>query len=184
MARTGITTNTPNRLIIDAGQVWKNYGEVDAAIIGATRGGNTFAIEQEIHKMDFDGARGDIRGDKRKTGIMAKITANFVELTAATLNMALSGATTTDQTTYDEIVPDLDIAVGDYITNIAIVGDTTVNGNTVPVIVIVKNALAGGNMDLGFNDKDETVLTVEFTAHFLPSDLTAVPVEIRWPKES
>ena len=46
----GVTTETVKRLFVDAGAVYVNYDEPDERLLGATRGGNTFTIEQESGK--------------------------------------------------------------------------------------------------------------------------------------
>ena len=65
----GVTTNTYKKLVIDSGAVYKNYGESGEALLGATRGGNTFTIEQEIRNMEVDGAKGSVKGFRRITAV-------------------------------------------------------------------------------------------------------------------
>jgi hypothetical protein len=69
----------------------------------------------------------------------------------------------------------------DYISNVAIVG--TINGTDEPIIVMIENALADGNFEIGQEDKEEATLEVQFTAHFDPEDVNEnrEPWEIRFP---
>ena len=181
MARQhGITSTTYTKFSIDSGAVYKNYGEAGQALLGATRGGNTFSLESEYRVMEADGARGKVVGGRRITNVDAKITANFLEIDDAILELALTGATNTDNTTYKTMTRALTIATSDHVTNIAIVGELT-GSASVPIVCMVKNAISDGGFELGFTDKDESVLSVEFSAHFDPSDLDTEPWEIQWP---
>lgn len=187
MAQThGITANTYTRFIIDSGAVYKNYGEANELLLGATRGGNTFKIETEIRQMDVDGARGPVKGGERIVSVIASITANFVEVKKELLLYALPGATAADYPvapatkTHDLITRAADIATTDYLTNIAIVGEST-QSVTNYVICLIKNVISDGNLEVSFADKDESVLPVTFRAHFDPSALTTEPWEIYSP---
>ena len=186
MARKhGVTANTFKKFVIDSGAVYKNYGTGGETLLGATRGGNTFSIETEYREMAADGAKGPVKGGKRITKVDAKIKANFVEISSAVLALALPGAAVSDYPntpgkTHDSVKRSLAIALADYVTNIAIVGEVTGN-STQPIIVILSNVLADGKFELGFTDNDESVLAVEFTAHFDASALDTEPWEIRYP---
>lgn len=182
MARQhGITTSTTGNLIFDAGAVYVNYGESGEALLGATRGGSTFAIETDYREMEFDGAKGPIKGGRRIVGVRAKMTVNLIEFSKENFLRALSGADAADETTYWEITRSASIAAADYLTNIALLAETSAS-DTVPVACILKNALADGNLELAFADDEETGLTIEFTAHQDVSDLDTEPWEIRYPQ--
>lgn len=181
----GITSSTPDRFYIDAGAVYKNWGEVNEALIGATRGGNSFKIETEQREMPMDGARGVVKGAKRNVTVAATLTANFLEMTTPLLLLTQPGATAADypdtpSKTHDLITRSADIADADYITNIVIVGDNT-QSPTNKIVVMLENVLADGNLEVGFNDKDESVVAVNFAAHFLPSDLDTEPWKVYNP---
>jgi hypothetical protein len=176
----GITTTTYTHMAIDSGAVYVDYGEGGEALLGATRGGNSFAIEQEIKQMEVDGARGPVKGGARIVNVVAKITANFVELDHTLLSYMLVGSTLTDNTTYQTLNRALDIEDTDYFTNVAIVGELAGNDSQA-IVCYVKNPIATGNFEAGFNDKDEMVIPVEFTGSFTPADLDTEPWEIDWP---
>jgi len=44
--RSGISSDTPDRIIIDAGAVYLNYGLGTQRLLGATRGGNEFNLNR------------------------------------------------------------------------------------------------------------------------------------------
>jgi hypothetical protein len=47
---------------------------------------------------------------------------------------------------------------------------------------MVYNALADEGLELAFEDKEEGILEVTFTAHYDPADLSTEPWGIRFPK--
>lgn len=181
----GITTETYKRFLVDAGAVFKNYGETDEALIGATRDGNTFTIEQEIKEMEVDGQKGPVKGSRRITRVTARITANFVEFTTTIMKLALPGSSVTDypetEPTHDEIKRALQIALSDYVDSIALVGNKS--GTDEPIICGIKNALADGNFEVSEADGEEATISIQFTAHFGPEALDEEPWFIRNPKE-
>lgn len=185
----GITTETTKRFAIDSGAVFLNLGETGERLLGATRGGNTFTVEQEIKIIEVDGSKGPLKGARRIIESTAKIKANLLELTTANIMIAIAGATATNFTditsapatnTHDEIKRVRNLSDIDYIKNIAIVGK--VSGSAENIICLVYNALADEGLELAFEDKEEGVLEVTFTAHFDPADLDTEPWAIRFPK--
>lgn len=187
----GVTAQTVQRFLIDAGGIFKNYGTGSEVQLGATRGGNTFAIEQDIREMEIDGVPGPIKGTERITSVRARIEANIVELGVANIQTAIVGADAqaidqgaTGQTTHQRIYRSRQISSADYIANVAIVG--RVLGLNQRGIFIVKNAIQTENFELGLTDEDEGVITLNLVGHFDPATLDPTgqdeePWEIRWP---
>ena len=191
MARNtnGLTTETVERFVIDAGAVFINLGEVSERLLGATRGGNSFVIEQDIKLIEIDGVRGPTKGARRIVESTAKITANLLELTSANIMLSIAGSdatTFTDPTstpatnTHDEIRRTRNISNLDFIENVAIVGK--VSGSEENIICIVYNALADEGFELSFEDREEGSLEITFTAHYDPADVNTEPWSIRFPK--
>jgi hypothetical protein len=182
----GITDGTYERFVIDSGAVYKNYvdGSNPGVLLGATRGGNTFTVEQEIKDMAVDGARGPVKGGRRITNVVPRIVANFIEFSREIIIRALPGSDYADypegSATHDQITRALQISTGDHCTNIAIVGE--VSGSSQPIVCIVNNPICDGNFGISETDKEEAALQVQFTGHFDPSDLDTEPWEIRWPQ--
>lgn len=178
---TGVTTETFKKLVLDAGAVYKNWGEVGEAVISATRGGNEFTVEREIRTMEVDNVHGPVKGARRITGETVRIVANFIEFSLEMLLDALPGTTSTynaEDDTYT-IRSSGEIADGDYITNIALVGKDSGTGE--PVVCVIKNALATSGLSVKLTDKNEAVVPVTFEAHYDPAALATVPWEIILP---
>jgi hypothetical protein len=182
----GVKAQTPsantNKLVLGAGAIFFDYGEVTETAIGATRGGSTFTVEREIAEIEQDGAYGAIKGLRKKTRVQPILTVNAMELDQDSFLKYFAGMTkTTSNVNYDVVTEDIAIELTDYLTNIAFVGETK-NGDD--VVIIVKNALGDGNIELAIEDKNEIVPEVQFTGHYASDALTTVPYEIRFPKST
>jgi len=188
----GITTDTFKRLIIDSGAVYKDFVDQDnpGTLLGATRGGNTFTIEQEIREMVVDGAKGPVKGGRRITRVNTKLVCNFIEHSADLWEHAIPGSdyepdhTTTISPVDDDHVEfkrNLQIQLTDYIDNIVIVGQ--ISGTDQAIVCGLHNALADGNFEMAFVDNDESVLTVQFTAHFNDNTLDDEPWILWYPED-
>jgi len=179
---SGVTTETVKSMIIDAGAVFADYGETNERILGATREGASFLIEQEVREIPIDGVRGPLKGGRRVISEHARITANLLEMTPDNLSLALLGSSVDSTTepdtsiiTRENVFP----KASEYLKNVALVGRRQDTGQD--VIFIIKNPLADGNFELETTDDDEASLEVQFTAHFDPADVTISPWEIRVP---
>jgi hypothetical protein len=186
----GVTSDTPDRFVIDSGEVRVGliYDEDTETItdeglcIGATRGGTTFTVEQEIREMPVDGAKGPVKGCERITKVNAKMTLNMVEWSTYLIRMALPGTSKTDfGTSHDLVRRTLQIALTDYKDTVAI--KAQVSGSTVPMVFIIENALGSGNFETGMADNDEAVCKLEVKAHFDPSTLDKEPWKILIPAD-
>ena len=185
----GITTETVKNFIVDAGAVYY-FNDADKEtpsswnLMGATRDGNSYTVEQEIKYMEVDGVKGELKGNKRIISVIPQLTANFVEMSANRFAEALPGSTITDfpttDSTHDQIIRSLEIALPDYMDNIALVGE--VHGKDQPIICIIKNGLASGNLEISTADDDEAGLSITFGGNFDIDDLETEPWEVLYPK--
>ena len=184
MARQhGITAETYERLVIDAGAVYKNYvsAEDPGTLLGATRGGSVFSVETELREMPVDGAKGPVKGDKRIIKVTASLECNFIETTTEIIKRMIPGAGRTDGEPYDVISRVLAIDASDYLTNVVIIGQ--VSGSSSPIILKIKNVLSDGKMSISLVDNDEAVNKIRFIGHFDPDDLDVEPWIISMPQD-
>lgn len=182
---TGITTETAQSLMVDAGAVWLNYGLTDERMLGATRGGSSFVVEQDVREPAIDGSPGPLRGTRRVVEVRPRLTVNLLELTRENIMLALVGSTAaavpdTTATTHQEIRRSRNIIDADYVENIALVG--TIQGTDNPIIIMLENAINDQNFELGTEDREESVLEVQFTGHFDPANMAQEPWLIRYPE--
>ena len=101
VAKHGVSTDSPDRLLIDAGAVYLGFLSVanPGTLLGATRGGNTFDLTRTIKRVEADGARGPVKGFRRIEEVVATIKANMMELTAENLRRAIADAIYSSGTT-------------------------------------------------------------------------------------
>ena len=90
--KSGLNVNTPDRIFVDAGAVYLNYGLSTQRLLGATRGGNEFNLNREIRDIEVDGVRGSVKGLRRRTVCRPQITCNLIELSLDNLIKAIAGA--------------------------------------------------------------------------------------------
>lgn len=190
MARstTGLTTNTVNNFLINAGALYMNLGLPDERLLGATRDGVTFTIEQDIAEIEVDGSPGPFMGGRRIIEVRPRIEATVLEMTPENLKLAIAGADTADYTeegatapSHTQLTRNRGIAVSDYVANIAIVG--SVSGSGENFVGIIYNALSDGEFGLETADSGEAGVELTLTGHFDPANMDQEPWEIRIPKE-
>jgi hypothetical protein len=195
MARSasGVSSQSVERFVIDAGAVYINLGEIDERLLGATRGGNSFEVEQDIKLVEIDGVRGASMGARRVIESNARIICNLLELSTENILLAIAGATATDWTdpsiepaplepSHDQIRRTRNITDIDFVKNVAIVGK--ISGSEENIICMVYNALSDGGFTLGMEDREEGVLEVTFTAHYDLDNVDEEPWSISYPKEA
>jgi len=176
-----ITAATPNRLVFDAGAVYKSW-DSSPVLLGTTRGGAVFEIARETREVEMDGKRGLVKGLKRTLSMGAKLTVSFVELSDALFKELLYQVSkTAPNANLHTWRPDLLIDAADYAANIALVANVSGSVAT-PCVLELDNALATGGWSITTKDKDEGVLgPVAFEAHYDPAAATTVPFKIHWP---
>ena len=193
MAITGITSNTPKKLLLDAGAFYKNYDltkgfeENAGTRIGATQGGGSFSAVPTVRKIEVDGAKENVKGLQAIDGWVVTLTANAKEVDADNLALALGAATTASSTEAGvtgstKITGNADFADENYLTNITWVG--RLSGSDDPVIIVVKNALSLNGLSMTMADKAEANIPITITGHYSLDDLDTPPFEIHYPTVS
>ena len=176
----GFSADTLKHLMLDAGAVYKNYGLVGEALMGATSGGCEFDITPKTRDIKADGIKGAWKGGTQIVNTDVTLKINFLELTVDILKAALmADVDTTTNVGYSTITGRTSIELTDYIDNIALV--STLSGSTTPVIIILKNALSADGIKFSSKDSQDNILPCTFTAHIDPTTPTVSSYEIRYP---
>jgi hypothetical protein len=188
---TGYNAQTPLRYVLDAGAIYYNvtYDEVSGDFtgeqLGATSGGNEFALTQETRVIAVDGLKGRGKGNTVVTTEEPSLTVNLKELTAENLKMAIAGATIdgTDAN-YDILTTKGKIELTDYLDNVCFVG--RLSGSSKPVVIMIENALSVEGITLTTADNAEAVIPVRFVGHYDDGNAAegSAPFKIYWPKEA
>lgn len=187
--KTGVTTGTPKNILFGAGTIHKNLKynggtwNFEESIMGATQGGSKISIKPEFTDIEVDGALVAVKGLKIKTGETASMEFNFLEATKDVMKMALIGKEgTSEDTKYDLIESNASINEGDYLENVAFVGQTLDGRN---IIVIMDNALCTSGFESEGKNKEAGIFTCTFECHAdLTSDMDTLPYHIYFPKTS
>ena len=95
--RSGVSADTPGRIVIDAGAVYLNYGLSNQRLLGATRGGNEFTPGRVSKPIEVDGPKGRVIGFDRITEVNPQIIANLIELSVENLIACIAGANQSDR---------------------------------------------------------------------------------------
>ena len=186
--KNGVTANTPKNILFGAGTIHKGLKydttwNFSTSLVGATSGGSKLSIIPEITKVEVDGALVPAKGLTVKTGESAMMEINFIELTEDIIKASTIGkAGTSEDSTYNAIVPKADIEECDYWENIAFVGKTLDGKN---IIAILENALCTSGFEQEGKNKEGAVGKYTFESHAeLTSDLDTLPWKIYYPKST
>ena len=188
---TGITAETPQNLLLNAGAFFKNYTvktdtpeSVKAKLIGATQGGGSFNAVPNVRKIEMDGSSGNVKGLNTIDDWAVTMVANVKEVTVNNLKLALGAAkseSTTAPAGYTKISGKVDFDDSDYVENITWVG--TLKGSDKPVIIVLKNAISFNGLNLTVADKGEAVIPITLTGNYDPDHMDELPFEIYYPSK-
>lgn len=192
MAYTGLTATSKDFLVLDAGAFFKNYAiatdtystAVTAGkLIGATAGGGSFSAVPNVRQIELDGAKSNTKGLEVIDNWVVTMTANVKEATLAALELALGAAShATYSSDYEKISAGSAFADADYETNITWVGKLA--GSALPVIIVINNALSLNGLTMSFEDKNEAVIPITVTGHYVLTDVDTPPFEIYYPLDT
>lgn len=159
-----ITVEQIEKVVIDAGVVYVNYGLVDERLLAPCRGSNIFNAESEIREVEANGTKGKTKGLRRTISSNASLEVNLMDLSLENLKMALPGS----RLVGDELSNGWKIEDVDYIDNVTLIGED-MGGNYKKVTIF--NALMDEPLSLEMAEDDESVLTLTWSAHYDPADL-------------
>lgn len=185
IGKHGVTTTTPENILLGAGTYHRNLQYVDGAwtgdIIGATNGGGKVSITGEFKDLEVDGMLVKTKGFVVKTGGTVTAEVTFAELSTEVMKMAtLFAEGASDAENYTMLTDKAAIQEGDYVENFGFVGYTA--NNAKQIIFIMENALCTSGMELELKNKEQSVvkLTMEAYANN-EGDLDTLPVKIYYP---
>lgn len=161
-----LTSAQIENIVIDVGVVYLDYGLGTQRILAPTRGGNTFTVEQDVRIIERDGALGKEKGLRRVVREDAMLTVRVMDLSIANLKATLAGSTGTATKVTSTLTGT--IAAGEYYTNVTLIG-TDVKGRS--KVITLFNALNDNGLTLNMNDKDESVVELQFSGHRDPTNI-------------
>ena len=185
MGKHAVTTDTPSNILLGAGTYHRGLkfanGKWEGTPIGATSGGGKISVKGEFITLDIDGALVKFKGQTIKRGGSATMDVNMVELTPDTIKMAtLFEEGTSDAEGYTMLQDKAHIEEGDYVDDLAFVGETADGSKN--IIVIFESALCTTGMDVEPKTKDPSVVKLTFEAVAEnEGNLDRLPVKIYYP---
>ena len=190
LPKHGITSATPSNIPFGAGTwfrglKWEAETGWTGTVLGATSGGSSIKIVNEIKDIEIDGALALAMGLAFMQGGSGEAEVNFAELNKdilkyTTLGEVLSEGETGYVEGFDCIQTKNAIVAGDYIENLGFVGYTA-DGSKM-IIVILDYALCKSGFQLDPKAKENSVIKATFTAYGgIDTDLDKVPIRIYWP---
>lgn len=185
MGKHGISTTTPENILLGAGTYHRNLkfqdGKWTGDILGATNGGGKISIVGEFVDIAVDGQLVKVKGMTVKQGGSVTCEVNFAELSSEVVKMAtLFKEGESDADGFTMLQDKASIEEGDYVENFGFVGYTA--NNAKQIIFIMENALCTSGMELEPKPKEQAVvkLTMECYANN-EGDLDTLPVKIYYP---
>ncbi|WP_373894463.1 hypothetical protein [Virgibacillus sp. CBA3643] len=186
---SGVTKETAERLVLDAGAIYKNLeldettGEFTGEVLGATSGGNEFVVEIEQRNPEIDGVKSRIKGLKFVNSHEAHLVTNLKEITASNIKAAIGPADIDDTgDNFDVVSGRQTIKDTDYIDNISYVG--RLSGSNKPVVIMLDNALSAEGFTMTSEDDNEAIIPITFHSHLNLEDIgeDKTPYRIFYPK--
>ncbi len=194
---SGYNGKTPNKLLLDAGVLFKNfkvgtdtYKSAKAAgkCLGATQKGTEFSAKPIYRRMEIDGVHTRTKGDTLIDGWETYLKTTLVEMTAENLRRALGAADidTESNESYDIIKGRDTIQDEDFEENITFIGN--ILGEDKPMIIQVFNAFHEGGLTFSAEDKNNAGVECQFYGYLDddvyddPDKEIVPPFEIYRPK--
>lgn len=157
---------TPSTEYLGAGAVYFNFGELDELCIGTTKGGSEFKDGAEFRQREADGDLGPVKGAIDLIKLMPQLTLKSLKIDKVNLAKFYAGMSLDDtNATYSKLTRKVDLS-SSYLTNVAFVGQNRAGND---IIVIVKNALGDGALELAVTKDEELIPSVQFTGTIDPA---------------
>ena len=166
---TNLSQTQIDKVQIDEGLIFINYGELDEVQLGPTRGGGEFKVTQTIRDVYFDGRKGN-----SKLPVMEEVNATLKVTTLCcsqeTLELALPSAVKSGTTdiVLTSAEPGL-IPVTKYLKNVVMFAKL-MDGKYKKITIF--NAMHEGDFTFGAKPKAENEHTLELIAHWDQLDAT------------
>lgn len=152
---------------IDYGIVYLNYGEVGETLLGPTRGGGEFSVQASYRDIEYDGAKGKMKGMKVVEDLNAMLGVTLIDTSIDVLELAMPFITRVGN-----ILTAASSAVG-IIPGAAYRKNVTMFAKLISgqyKKITLYNALNEKDLSLAAKPKGESEVALELSAHWDPSD--------------
>lgn len=160
---TKITKKDLEKVQIDHGMVFLDYGLTSQRFLSPTRGGGEFHASVEMRDIEFDGRVAKTKGAQVIDGNTATIKVTLLNMTQENLRLALPGGLTAKGENGELTNPKTGVISDDnYLQNVTVFGKT-LDGKYKKFVI--NNPMSEGELGITMQQKAEGELEVEFTAH-------------------
>lgn len=152
---------------IDYGIVYLNYGEIGEKLLGPTRGGGEFSVQASYRDIEYDGAKGKMKGMKVVEDLNAMLGVTLIDTSIDVLELAMPFITRVGN-----ILTAASSAVG-IIPGAAYRKNVTMFAKLISgqyKKITLYNALNEKDLSLAAKPKGESEVELELSAHWDPSD--------------
>lgn len=166
---TNLTTKQLEKVQIDEGLVFIDYGLSTERKLAPTRGGGEFTVTQTMRDIEFDGRCGKTKGTQVIESEEAKLKVTTLGMSQDNLTLAVPGAVvgsnsdTSIKNPRCGVVPDTA-----YATNVTMFAKT-LDGKYKKITIY--NPMSEAGLTMKAAPKAEGELALEFDAHYPLSDL-------------
>ena len=176
VAAHGVSANTADRMLLDAGVVYTGYTSIASpgTLLGATKDGSVLTIDRKLRDIRPDGSKGPVKGFRRLEECVATLEVNLIEITETNLLTALVGSAAADH-----VITGAEVDDADFISKVALL--VKISGYTNPLECVLSNVIVEGPVTIDAKPNDEHPIKLVFKAHYSDSDLSTEPWSVTHP---
>lgn len=165
MPRPKFAKEKVEKIQINEGIIYLDFGETSQKLLAPCRGGGEFTVERNIRDIDFDGKQGKTMGTRIIDEENANLKVTVLDISIETIKLALPGTTAT-ATKISNKENGL-IATTDYLKNVTMFAQVVGGGYKK---ITLYNAMADAGLKIAATPKSEGTIEMSFAAHWDISD--------------
>lgn len=169
MKATKLNVKEIEKIQIDHGLIYLDYGETSQRLLSPTRGGGEFVATVTVRDIEFDGRNGKVAGMQVIEENAATLKTTLLGMTQENLRLAIPGAKVAESTEGVIKNPKMGVISADkYWKNVTMFAHT-LDGAYKKITIL--NPMSEGEMTITTQHKAEGELGINFNAHYPMSDL-------------
>lgn len=168
MKATKLNTKDVEKIQLDHGILYIDYGEASQRLLSPTRGGGEFKATVTVRDIEFDGRNGKTAGMQVIEENAATLKTTLLGMTQENLRLAIPGIGSVTDESGEIKNPKMGVISEDcYCKNITMFAQT-LDGAYKKIVIF--NPMTEGEMTIATQHKAEGELEIEFNAHYPKSD--------------
>lgn len=168
MKATKLNTKDVEKIQLDHGIIYVDYGEASQRLLSPTRGGGEFKATVTVRDIEFDGRNGKTAGMQVIEENAASLKTTLLGMTQENLRLAIPGVKPAADASGEIKNPKTGVIAEDcYCKNVTMFAQT-LDGAYKKIVIF--NPMSEGELTVSTQHKAEGELEIEFTAHYPNSD--------------